>query len=183
MTDEVAVWEADYGEDVASVFSVPSPRDEPETAAEPEMPAAKAQPRRPAAAYAGQHPARDHAERPLTANERRALRQASNQMINFRYWTKSKAGCLFPPPHLAFSGGFLHFPSKPRRVLEPCGPSASKAAANTTWQEQLVHTTPGFPRAVRIVPQREEAQLTARLADVTPAEMCLYPESSSSDEG
>jgi len=122
MTDEVAVWEADYGEDVASVFSVPSPRDEPETAAEPEMPAAKAQPRRPAAAYAGQHPARDHAERPLTANERRALRQASNQMINFRYWTKSKAGCLFPPPHLLSLGVSYIFPQNLDECLNPVAP-------------------------------------------------------------
>lgn len=100
LTDEITVWEADYDVDQASVFSVPSPRDEPEAPAEPQVPIAKAAPRQPAAAYAGQHPARDHAERALTANERRALRQASNQMINFRYWTKAKASFLstFPTP-------------------------------------------------------------------------------------
>ena len=86
---ELAVRDEDMRDD-RSVFSVDWPGDAM-PGSPVERPADEGPvPKRRAAAYAAQHPDRDEEERPLTENERRALRRASDQLCSMRVPTTDK---------------------------------------------------------------------------------------------
>ena len=136
-------------------------------------------PKRRAAAYAAQHPDRDDEERPLTDNERRALRRASNQLCSMRVPTTDK-----DPSAMMIDS--MH-PCSCLVVLLQIMPTAicetqRQAASNANWREMMIHGAPAFPTNVFICPQREEIQLTARLSKVTPAEFFVAPPNAFEDD-